>query len=155
MIRETELLSLIVCFIFRIQFSRNRQCITLPCESVTCFLNSASCFPSVCFSTYVEMTRFIPHVMSSHMEHKCIFIWVLNWYFFCCSRIDITTGAEIEISESSDETDSIRMQVSSGPLWHVPGMLSAQKVEMRMAPLQGAKRKPLPLVFSHHLQLSG
>lgn len=154
MIRETELSSSILCFIFRIQFSWSRQCITLHSESITCFLNSASCFQSVCYSTYVEMTRFIPHVMSSHMEHKCIFIWVLNWYLFCCSRIDITTSTEIGILESSDEAISIWMEVGFGLLWHLPGMLSVQKAEMRKAPLQGAKYKP-PLVFSHHLQLSG
>lgn len=37
MIRETELLSLIVCLIFRIQFSWNHQCMTWHCESKTCF----------------------------------------------------------------------------------------------------------------------
>lgn len=154
MIIETELLSSIVCFIFRIQFSWNHQCITLHCESITCFLNNAFCFQSLCYSTYVEMTIFIPHVMSSHMEHKCIFIWVLNGYLFCCSRIDTTTSTETGILESSDEAISIWMRVGFGTLRHLPGMHSVQKVEMRKAPLQGAKYKP-PLVFSHHLQLSG
>lgn len=152
MITEAELLSLIVCLIFRIQSSWNHQCITLHRESITRFLNTASCFRSMCYSTYVEMTRFIPHVMSSHMEHKCIFIWVLNRYLFCCSRTHITTSTEIGILESSDEAISIWMEVSFGQLWRLPGILLVQ-MKWEGSP-QGAKYKP-PLVFSHHIQLSG
>lgn len=146
MIREAELLSLIVCLIFRIQFSWNHQCITLHRESITCFLNRASCFQSMCYSTYVEMTRFIPHVMSSHMEHKCIFIWVLNWYLFCCSRIHISTSTEIGTLESLDEAISIWIEVRFGQLWHLPGILLVQmKWE---ASTRRCKIQTSPCVFS-------
>lgn len=98
-----------------------------------CFLNSASYFQS-CYSTYIEMTRFLPHVMHSHIEYQCIFMWALNWHLFCCSRTGIATCAETGILESSDEAISIWMAVSFGQFWHLQGTntLSAKIVKMKL-----------------------
>lgn len=115
-----------------------------------CFLNSVSNFQSTCYSTYIEMTGFLPHVMHSHMEYQCIFMWALNWYLFCCSRIGIDTCAETGILESSDEAISIWMAVSLGQFWYLQGTntLSATKVKTkRKSPQQGAQYKP-SFVFS-------
>lgn len=96
------------------------------------FFNNASSFQSICYSTHVEMTRFTLHIMSSHVEYKCIFIWVLNWCLFGCSLTDITTCTEIGILESSDEAISIWMEVSFGQCWRLPGILLVQKVKMKL-----------------------
>lgn len=121
------------------------------CASRSCFCNSASHFQSICYSIYVEMTRFIPHLMSSHMEHKCIFIWVLSWYLFCCSHSDITTCTEIGILESSEKVISIWMEVSFGQLWHLQGILLVQKVKMKLESLTTrCKIQTSPCVFSSY-----
>ena len=96
-IRETELLSSIV-WSLEINSHETIWLGTVNLKHVFVF-NNASYFQSICYSTYVEMIRFIPHVMTSHLEYKCIFIWVLNWYLYCCYCIDITTCTEIGIWE--------------------------------------------------------
>lgn len=78
MTRETELLPSIVQ---SLEFVRMKASVSnFACRSRARFLNSASDFQSTCDSIYAQMTRLIPHVMRSHMEYKCIFIWVLTWY---------------------------------------------------------------------------
>lgn len=137
------------CLVFGIQFSWNHQSISLRSESGAYFLNSTSYFQSICYSTYAEMTRFISHVMSSHMECKCVFIWVLNWYLFCCSRTDITTCTEIGILENSDEPISI--WVSLGQIEHLWGILFVQKVKMKLeGPTTRCKTQTSPCVFSSY-----
>lgn len=97
------------------------------------------------------MIRFIWHVRSSHVEYKCIFIWVFNWYLCCCSSPASTTCTEIGILESSGEAISIWMEVSFGQYWHLPGILLVQKVKMRQeGSTTRCKIQTSPCVFSSY-----
>lgn len=88
-------------------------------------------------------------VMSSHVEYKCIFIWVLKWNLFCCSCSHITICTEIGTLESSKEAISIWMGVSSGQHGHLQGVLSLQKVKMRLRGYAArCKIQTSPCVFS-------
>lgn len=80
----------------------------------------------------MEMTRVIRHVMRSHMEYKCIFMWALEWYLLCCSHADVTTCTETGILGSSDKAISIWMVVGFGQLTLPRNVLSAKKVKVSM-----------------------